>query len=88
MTWFSDITTKETDIIYVKIPNELTLMPTSGKYLTCSGITGITSATCEADDAKLELKITLNTVTQSTGLFKITVENIKNAASLRQTSPF
>ena len=47
--WETTITTAATDIIYITLPNELTLAPTSGKYLACNGMSGITSLTCEAN---------------------------------------
>jgi len=57
-----------TDIIYVKFPIELTLVPTSAgsEYLDCNGITGITSVTCLAMPSltgeHTKLKIILNGV--------------------------
>jgi len=86
LSWFTSIETKNSDIIYINFPPEMTMMPTSGDYLTCNGINGIGSATCQVTGN--QLKITLNSVSQPSGLFKLSAENIKNAASLRISSKF
>jgi hypothetical protein len=70
------------------LPSELTLeAPNGGNLLNCAGITGITLLTCKIDDVN-KLHVTLTEITQENGLFKLSVENIRNGASLRRSSPF
>jgi hypothetical protein len=89
-SWFSDIPTKSGDFIYIAMPPELAMVPTGGDTLLCKGAnglgTGASAVTCRKQGNML--KVVLNEVTQSSGLYKITAENIRNAPSLRRSGAF
>lgn len=92
--WFTSIETRDGDILHVVLPEELSIVR---GQLKCSGITGVRSdaVKCEHGTEGLkdggtadELKIQMKGVTQSTGLYKIQVTGIQNAASLKPSSRF
>jgi hypothetical protein len=63
--------------------------------LICTGINGVEElddnrgCAVEVDNSNAGLlKVTLKKLTQQTGLFKISIENIRNAPSLRGSSAF
>ena len=86
LSWFSNIETKDGDRIVINFPVETELVPTNGNSLTCQGLNGINSVKCNAFDSILE--VILEDVTQSTGLYKISAENVRNPPSLRGSSKF
>ena len=89
-SWFSDIPTESGDYIYIAMPPELTMVPTGGDTLLCKGANGLGTGpgavTCRKQGNML--KVVLNEVTQASGLYKITAENIRNAPSLRRSGAF
>jgi hypothetical protein len=60
-SWFSDIPTMNGDFIYISMPAELTMKPTSGNALDCKGQngfgTGPTAVVCQKQGN--HLKVTL-----------------------------
>lgn len=57
--------------------------------MVCRGLTGVTTVSCKANlEDNNDLEIILEDVYQETGLFKVQVEGIQNAASLKLSSKF
>ena len=92
ISWFNSIETLPGDIVILEFPIEtmlVTIDEPGSPGIKCLGLNGVTKVACEPDDGNHHtLKITLQDLTQKTGLFKIQVENLRNPPSLRGSSKF
>lgn len=89
INWFTSISTASGDVMNINFPAELTLEPTNGDGLVCSGLNGIGSVSCKRDSSNKQMMvIQMASVSQKTGLFKVRVNGIRNAPSLKPSSPF
>lgn len=87
ISFFTSIKVEDNDVLIVNFPAESEVVATSGNTLTCAAVNGASQVTCTKESGTL-LRIALNRVTQSTGLFKISADFVKNPPSLKASSPF
>ena len=90
ITWNTNVQTINGDIMIVTFPEQTEFSPTKSKTVFgCEGKNGITKVSCFYDKNKpKELKISLDSITQETGLYKVQVENITNPPSLYKSDVF
>lgn len=85
ITWNTNVQTINGDSLIVNFPVQTSMAPKKSKTVfDCEGKNGIAKVTCSFNQNKPNrLIITLDQVTQETGLYKIQVEDITNPASLK-----
>jgi hypothetical protein len=54
-SWFSDIPAKDGDLIYIAIPIEMTMIPSSGNNMVCAPLNGIASLRCTKEANMLKI---------------------------------
>ena len=87
VSFFSSIRINSGDVLVINFPVETFLIPESGKSLKCTALNGMTSVSC-SKDTDTKLVATLNGVNQLTGLFKFSIESVRNPPSLKESSKF